>query len=197
MNLNRKNKITIAISVAIVVILASGTIVLSKYGNYKPRISAEPNINPQELTKAHAQEVMLPQIADVAVPKPKPQTPAPNVTDSGKVIVIILSQQKLYAYENGQLANSLAISSGTKSHPTPRGNFSVRSKVASMTMQGPDYYLPHVPNCMNFTDDDFIHGAYWHHNFGHPMSHGCINLSLGDAAWMYGWTPIGTKVIIQ
>ena len=40
-----------------------------------------------------------------------------------------------------------------------------------------------------------IHGAYWHTNFGAPMSHGCVNLSLADAEWFYNWAPMGTKVV--
>jgi lipoprotein-anchoring transpeptidase ErfK/SrfK len=42
-----------------------------------------------------------------------------------------------------------------------------------------------------------LHGTYWHNNFGHPMSHGCINLTRADAAWLYSWTPMGTKVVIH
>ena len=40
-----------------------------------------------------------------------------------------------------------------------------------------------------------LHGTYWHNNFGTPMSHGCVNLSQGDAAWLYNWAPVGTKVV--
>ena len=41
-----------------------------------------------------------------------------------------------------------------------------------------------------------LHGTYWHNNFGTPMSHGCVNLPMDVAAWMYQWTPIGTRVEI-
>jgi lipoprotein-anchoring transpeptidase ErfK/SrfK len=40
-----------------------------------------------------------------------------------------------------------------------------------------------------------IHGTYWHNNFGRPMSHGCVNMRTGDAAWVYNWAPIGTPVV--
>ena len=39
-----------------------------------------------------------------------------------------------------------------------------------------------------------LHGAYWHNNFGNTMSHGCVNLPLDVARWMYGWAPLGTMV---
>jgi lipoprotein-anchoring transpeptidase ErfK/SrfK len=48
---------------------------------------------------------------------------------------------------------------------------------------------------MYFTGAYSIHGTYWHHNFGHPMSHGCVNLTIDDARWFYEWAEIGTPVI--
>ena len=45
--------------------------------------------------------------------------------------------------------------------------------------------------------DYSIHGTYWHHNFGHPMSHGCLNASNADALWIYNWDSIGTPVWIH
>ncbi|MFN8424586.1 MAG: L,D-transpeptidase, partial [Anaerolineae bacterium] len=42
-----------------------------------------------------------------------------------------------------------------------------------------------------------IHGAYWHQSFGIPVSHGCVNLQPGDAAWLWEWSAIGTPVIVQ
>ena len=42
-----------------------------------------------------------------------------------------------------------------------------------------------------------IHGAYWHNNCGHPMSHGCVDLPRGAAAWLYDWTPVGAVVWIH
>ena len=42
-----------------------------------------------------------------------------------------------------------------------------------------------------------IHGTYWHDSFGHPMSHGCVNLTEADAAWLYHWAPLGTPVVVR
>jgi lipoprotein-anchoring transpeptidase ErfK/SrfK len=42
-----------------------------------------------------------------------------------------------------------------------------------------------------------LHGTYWHDNFGHPMSHGCVNLPTPEAAWLYTWAEIGTPVLVQ
>jgi lipoprotein-anchoring transpeptidase ErfK/SrfK len=58
--------------------------------------------------------------------------------------------------------------------------------------------VPHVPNVQFFTPQgDAFHGTYWHHMEGKAnLSHGCVNLTLDDAAWLYGWTVVGTDVII-
>ena len=62
-------------------------------------------------------------------------------------------------------------------------------------MSGPDYYLPQVPYTMYFYKGYAIHGTYWHNNFGHPMSHGCVNMRTDDAAWLFNWASIGTPVV--
>ncbi len=81
--------------------------------------------------------------------------------------------------------------------PTPVGKFKIRSKYLAQAMSGPGYYLPNVPHVMYFYGQDALHGTYWHNNFGHPMSHGCVNLSREDAEWLYNWAPIGTEVVIS
>lgn len=56
------------------------------------------------------------------------------------------------------------------------------------------YNLPNVPNDMYFYQSYAIHGAYWHNNFGRPMSNGCVNVPLAMAKTLYDWAPKGTKV---
>jgi lipoprotein-anchoring transpeptidase ErfK/SrfK len=51
---------------------------------------------------------------------------------------------------------------------------------------------------MYFYESYGLHGTYWHHNFGHPMSHGCVNLKTEDAQWLYeNFVSIGTLVNIH
>ena len=64
-------------------------------------------------------------------------------------------------------------------------------------MTGNDYDVPNVPNVLYFDRGYALHGAYWHNNFGTPMSHGCVNLPLGNAQWLFNWAQIGTPVIIH
>ena len=81
--------------------------------------------------------------------------------------------------------------------PTVQGRFKVYVKYRSTTMSGPGYNWPGVPYTMYFHKGYGLHGAYWHNNFGHPMSHGCVNLRTADAQWLFNWAPVGTVVNIH
>jgi murein DD-endopeptidase MepM/ murein hydrolase activator NlpD len=115
----------------------------------------------------------------------------------GKWIEVNLSHQTVIAWEGAKPIQRMLASLGLPYTPTPPGRFQILRKYASVPMSGPGYYLPGVPHTMFFYRGYAIHGAYWHNNFGQPMSHGCVNLSLPDAAWLYQWTPLGTPVIIH
>lgn len=120
-------------------------------------------------------------------------TPAAPSSSQGKIIKIVLSEQKLYAWEEGELVNSFLISSGLVG-PTPVGNWSIYNKTALQPYRGADYFLPNVHWSSWFAPQIAIHEAYWHNNFGNPMSHGCVNATLGDSKFIYDWAPIGTPV---
>jgi lipoprotein-anchoring transpeptidase ErfK/SrfK len=38
-----------------------------------------------------------------------------------------------------------------------------------------------------------FHGTYWHNDYGHPRSHGCINLTPQASKWLYRWTMPAVK----
>jgi len=95
------------------------------------------------------------------------------------------------------VVRTMIVSTGVARYPTPRGRFRIYSKYRAVNMSGPGYYLPGVPHTMFFYRGYAIHGTYWHSNFGTPMSHGCINLTRADAAWLYSWAPVGTSVVIH
>ena len=112
-------------------------------------------------------------------------------------IDVNLSQQMLYAYEGETVVNSFLVSTGTWLHPTVTGQYHIYVKLRYTDMAGPDYYLPNVPYTMYFYQSYGLHGTYWHHNFGHPMSHGCVNLSIPDSEWLYNFSSVGTLVNIH
>ena len=112
-------------------------------------------------------------------------------------IDINLTTQTLTAHEGRRPIYSAAVSTGLPNTPTPVGQFRVWVKLRYDDMQGPGYYLPDVPYVMYFHGGYGLHGTYWHHNFGTPMSHGCVNLSTNDARWLFNWASVGTTVVVH
>ena len=118
-----------------------------------------------------------------------------------KTIVVSISHQMLWVYKGDQVVLSSYVSTGRAGFDTPVGSFAILSKLPSQTMEGViggEYYnVPDVPDVMYFTNEGHaLHGTYWHNNFGTPMSHGCVNLPMDVAAWLYDWAPVGTPVLI-
>ena len=129
---------------------------------------------------------------------PPTQAPAPDDTATGEHwIDVNLSQQMAYAYAGDTVVNSFLVSTGTWLTPTVTGKFRIWIKLRYSDMSGPDYYLPNVPYVMYFYKDYGLHGTYWHNNFGHPMSHGCVNFRTDDAGWLYDWSEVGTVVSVH
>ena len=164
-----------------------------------------------------AEEVLGPELAPIAEPEPEPDPlvePAPLAAEplvapgaqqgAFQEIVISLSAQQLWAYEGNELVNSTFVSTGTAEVPettTPIGSHSILSKFDAQTMEGTisgeHYRVEDVPYVMYFDNlGNALHGTYWHSNFGAPMSHGCVNLPMEVAAWMYGWASVGTAVTV-
>lgn len=122
-------------------------------------------------------------------PRPQPTVAPPSgIADGQKWIDVDLSSQRLVAYEGNKAVYWAVISSGLPATPTVKGRFNIYVKYRSTTMSGPGYYLTNVPYTMYFYRGYGLHGTYWHNNFGHPMSHGCVNLKTPDAKWLFDWT---------
>lgn len=154
-----------------------------------PQATSEPGVIEAEIIV----DTPTPEYAAAtAAPKPPAQT-----TGGGRWIEVNLSEQRVYAYEGDTLINSFVVSTGTWQTPTVTGNFKIWIKVRSQAMSGPGYYLPDVPYVMYFYKDYGLHGAYWHNNFGTPMSHGCVNLTISDAEWLYNFASVGTVVNVH
>jgi lipoprotein-anchoring transpeptidase ErfK/SrfK len=115
----------------------------------------------------------------------------------GRWIEIDLSDQRLSAWNGKTLVRAFMVSTGKRRTPTPTGTFAVQSKYTSTRMQGEDYNVPDVPYAMFFSGGYAMHGAYWHNSFGTPISHGCINLQVSSARWLYNWADVGTPVVIH
>ncbi len=124
-----------------------------------------------------------------------------DVGPNERWIDVDLSSQTLTAYEGDTAVFTTKVSSGLPGFPTVTGQFRIWYRTTSQTMDGRrlgyDYYLENVPHVMYFFEDYAIHGAYWHNNFGQPMSHGCVNVSLPDAKWLYEFATLGTVVNVH
>jgi lipoprotein-anchoring transpeptidase ErfK/SrfK len=125
-------------------------------------------------------------------------SPPPVGGSSGeRWIDVDLTNQMVYAYEGSQIVNSFLTSTGTWEHPTVTGQYNVYIKLRYTDMAGPGYYLPNVPYTMYFYKGYGVHGTYWHNNFGTPMSHGCVNLSIPDSEWLFNFASVGTVVNVH
>lgn len=107
-------------------------------------------------------------------------------------ISLDLYEQILIAYEGDKPVFATLIATGLGRWPTREGTYNIYYRVARKHMSGgsvgDDYYfLEEVPWTMFFDEGRALHGAYWHNGFGFRRSHGCVNLSITDANWLYNW----------
>ena len=136
-------------------------------------------------------------------------TPPPTATVSGvpadpngeRWVEINITLQYLWAYQGDRVLWQGYVSTGLAKFATPTGSFRIINKLPVQDMEGViggEYYnVPQVPDVMYFTDvGHALHGTYWHNNFGTPMSHGCVNLPMDVADWLYQWAPMGMRVEI-
>lgn len=133
---------------------------------------------------------------------------APNqvlgqTSDTGaKWIEVDISDQKLYMKEGASTVGNFAVSTG-KWYPTPQGEWKIWTKLRYTRMRGGSralgtfYDLPNVPYTMYYYKGYGIHGAYWHNNFGQPMSHGCVNMKPEEAGIVFNWAQVGTRVVVH
>ena len=114
-------------------------------------------------------------------------------TRTERWIEVDLNEQVAIAYEGATPVKAFIISSGVSDTPTVTGTFRIWSKVAVQDMRGGNraagtyYHLKDVRNVQYFYKNYAFHGAYWHSNFGTPMSRGCINMTDEDARWLFDW----------
>jgi len=133
------------------------------------------------------------------IPEEELQPISPDVPVKQKTIRILLGEQVMFAYEGdkavfmSQIASGLL--TGSVDQTTPKGNFIVNYKRPSRHMAHGERFgsnggeLFGVPWVSYFTDTGIaFHGTYWHNDFTRPKSHGCINLPIAAAKWVYLWT---------
>jgi lipoprotein-anchoring transpeptidase ErfK/SrfK len=132
------------------------------------------------------------------IPAEELQPLSPDVPPENKRIEVSIGKQQITAYEGRRAVFMAQASTGditaSPNYKTPTGIFDTYYKRPSRHMDAGDLTgggddLPGVPWVSYFHEDGIaFHGVYWHNDFGNPRSHGCVNLSIHAAKWIYLWT---------
>ncbi len=132
-----------------------------------------------------------------------PNTTPPPGVPGDRWIEVNLYEQTLSVYEHNQLVFATLVATGLDPFWTRPGLFQIYEKLETTPMRGAfeadrsdAYYLEDVPWTMYFDERRALHGAYWRANLGFPQSHGCVNISIGDAQWLYNWANLGDWVYV-
>jgi lipoprotein-anchoring transpeptidase ErfK/SrfK len=135
-------------------------------------------------------------------------------TGTDRRLFVYLDSQRVEAVENGEVVRTFKVSTGKSKTPTVTGSFYIYDRYRYKTMrsdvgrgQRGFYEVEDVPYTQFFHKDNAFHGAFWHNNFGHPASHGCVNMATKDqnkrwpnvsedAGWLYRWAALGLPVTV-
>lgn len=146
---------------------------------------------------------LAPNQTAVTETQPVPAEPAPVVfrtdapADGKRWIEVDIGDQSLTAWQGDVPVFQTKVSTGKPGYRTLPGTFHVYHKYEQTRMTGADYDTPDVPWTMYYFRGFAIHGAYWHNNFGTPVSHGCVNLRVPEAKALFEWADVGTEVVVH
>jgi lipoprotein-anchoring transpeptidase ErfK/SrfK len=135
-------------------------------------------------------------------------------TGTDRRLFVYLDSQSVEAVENGKVIRTFKVSTGKSKTPTVMGSYYIYDRYRHKTMRSdvdqgrPGFYeVKDVPYTQFFHKDYAFHGAFWHNSFGHPASHGCVNMATKeqnkrwpkvseDAGWLYHWGALGLPVTV-
>ncbi|WEV67751.1 L,D-transpeptidase [Bifidobacterium sp. ESL0769] len=122
-------------------------------------------------------------------------------TKSEMRIVVDRAAQTATVYKNDQEVKSFLVCTGKSGgDETHLGNYVIYLRYAVQTMRGPGYVSPDVRWVSYFNGGEGFHTADWNPvgiATGNPAaygSHGCVNMNVNDAQWIYDNCPQGTLV---
>ena len=131
---------------------------------------------------------------------------APTPSGAGKLIVVDLSDQHMWAYEGDQLVYSFVVSTGAAPSYTVAGEFRIQSKIPNAYASTWDLWMPHwmgiywagsMENGIHALPIGSNGEITWAGYLGTPISYGCIILGTQEAAQLYNWAVIGTPLSIR
>jgi len=127
--------------------------------------------------------------------------PPAGLSPTERWVDVNVTSQTLVAYVGTLPVYATLVSTGKEStvkekdHRTPRGEWRIREKHLTTTMDGDGsaagdlpYSIEDVPYVAYYHRAFALHGAFWHKNFGVRMSHGCVNLAPLDAKYLFFFT---------
>lgn len=121
----------------------------------------------------------------------------PNSRDVVRQVIVNRTTQTLDYFLNGVKIGTMLVSTGLIGMQTPLGEFRILRKVPVVHYRGPGYDLPNTKWNLEFKRSYYLHGAYWHKQFGiKPMSHGCVNIAYKDVEGLYKFLDVGDKVTV-
>jgi LysM repeat protein len=159
----------------------------------------------QEANQGAGEKLGVGQI--ITIPSPDEMLPLPVV--EGKRIVVSLSQQQVWVYENGDLKWDWSASTGIDSSPTSPGVFQIQSHEENAYAGNWDLWMPYFMGIYRpVPDSGFMNGFHgfptrdganllWTGNLGHQVTYGCILISTSNATQLYEWAEEGVVVEVQ
>ncbi len=141
-------------------------------------------------------------LPEEAVALTSPGVPDDAGAGTCRFIYVDLAEQTLRVYDGCKLVFATLVSTGKQAGWTFPERSAILTKFSYLVLTAPAwstsvYYQEAVPYFMTYDGDLGFHGAYWHDDFGTPVSHGCVNLSPADAKWLYAWAGLGERVIVS
>ena len=129
-----------------------------------------------------------------------------QAAEGEKWVDISLADNSVTAYIGGKVAGGpYYMVPGAPDTPTVTGTFHVYLKYDVQTMRGENadgtkYETEGVPWVTYFTGSYAMHGAPWRSSFGwsgYGGSHGCVNMPVDAAKFIYDWTDMGDTVVVH
>lgn len=132
-------------------------------------------------------------VQQIRVAKVQPIARPDGIGSDDRWVAVDLYEQTAVAYEGDRMVFATLVSSGLPRWATNEGLFQIYDRYEATKMSGAEgqvdfYFIEEVPYVMYFDGGISLHGTYWHDRFGYRQSHGCVNLSIMDAWWMFQWT---------
>jgi lipoprotein-anchoring transpeptidase ErfK/SrfK len=139
----------------------------------------------------------------------------------GQVIVVSMAEQALRVYQDGNLVRAIQVTTGQEALPSLPGVWQVLARESPTVFKSPDppdspYWYPDTPihyAILYHSGGYFIHDSWWRADYGPGTqfphydsggdeafagtgSHGCVNVPLDQAAWLYSNTNWQTQIVI-